>query len=80
MLSVSNLLSLPALVAQSDMIATIPKRLALHFLPMLPIAMHPLPFEADSVPVSMFYHKVKQDDQAHSWLRQQLKNHATNIL
>ncbi|MDX1451063.1 MAG: LysR substrate-binding domain-containing protein [Oleiphilaceae bacterium] len=71
-MSVSNLISFPPLVAHSDMICTLPKRLAMHFSPQLPIAIHPLPFKFDKITVYMTYHRDKRKDPAHIWLREQL--------
>lgn len=72
-LSVSNLISLPPIVANSDLICTLPKRLAEHFVQHLPIAIYPLPFDLDRVPVYMIYHRDQHNNEAHRWLRSQIQ-------
>lgn len=76
-LSVSNLISIPAIIADSDMIATVPVRLANYFSSIFPIVSYQLPFEIDPVPISMFYHKEKTNDPAHKWLRKLFREFAS---
>lgn len=71
--SVSNLISIPSIVAKSDMIATVPKRLAEFFSSTYPITIYELPFKVETVPISMFYHREKINDPAHQWLRNLIK-------
>lgn len=72
-MNVSNLVSFPPLIANSDMICTLPRRLAEHFQVSLGLEIYPLPFEQSKIPVSMVYHRDKRKDAAHMWLREQLK-------
>jgi DNA-binding transcriptional LysR family regulator len=72
-MSVSDLISLPAIAAQTDLICTLNKRLAHYFAKTLPIDIHALPFDTEAVPVYMYYHRDKQKDPAHTWLREQIK-------
>ncbi len=71
-MSVSSLMSFAPLVAQTDMICTLPKKLAEHAKQTYPIRLLPLPYDFESVAVYMIYSREKRDDAAHKWLRQQL--------
>lgn len=72
-MSVSSLLSFAPLVAATDMICTLPRRLAEYSCKHHPIRLLPLPFDFEHVPVHMIYSREKLDDAAHKWLRQQLR-------
>ena len=66
---IPHLLAVPALVAQSDLVATVPRRLALavagnHDIKVLE---HPLRLAADGV--KQFWHERVHSDPAHRWFR-----------
>lgn len=69
---VSNLCSLPSITASSELLSTVPKRLAEHFSKTLPLEIYPLPFECERIPIYMSYHDSRADDPAHRWLREKL--------
>ena len=78
-ISVSSLLSFAPLVAGSDMICTLPRRLAEHAQKHHQIKILPLPFDFETVPVFMIYSREKREDAAHKWLRQQLQKLASFV-
>ncbi|KGM30516.1 LysR family transcriptional regulator, partial [Inquilinus limosus MP06] len=66
----------PMLVAESDMILSLPRRLARRVAATAPIEVLELPLEAERFTVSMIWHERRQDDPAHAWLRRQLADSA----
>lgn len=76
-MSVSSLMSFAPLVAQTDMICTLPKRLANYAIRAHDIRILPLPFDLESVPIYMIYSREKKEDGAHKWLREQLRKLAS---
>ncbi|WP_086929998.1 LysR substrate-binding domain-containing protein [Agarilytica rhodophyticola] len=76
-MSVSNLISFAPLVANSDMICTLPKRLAKHFEKQLAISIYELPYNLDKIPIFMIYHRDRVNDPAHKWLRNKITFLAT---
>jgi DNA-binding transcriptional LysR family regulator len=59
----------PFLVASSDLIATMPERLARHFEALLPLQVLPLPVELPPFRLAMLWHGRAEADPAHRWLR-----------
>ncbi|RYX89603.1 MAG: LysR family transcriptional regulator [Comamonadaceae bacterium] len=70
---VPSTLSSPAVVAKSDMLATLPGRIASHFAPLLGLQMLAPPLELGDVHTSMFWHERAQNNPAHRWLREQFR-------
>jgi DNA-binding transcriptional LysR family regulator len=62
--------SVPFIVAESDLVATVPRRLALRFSKQLKLQMLTLPFSIPSFRLSMLWHERVQSDPAHAWLRE----------
>lgn len=71
--SLCNLISLAQVVIDSDLICTLPRRLAEHQARYLPIEIYPLPIALEPLPVYMTYHRDKYKDQGHRWLREKIK-------
>ena len=67
-----HFLAAPMLVAESDMILSLPRRLAHRISTSTPIAVLELPFDLDGFTLSMIWHERRQDDPAHLWLRRQV--------
>lgn len=65
-------LAAPMLVAESDMVLSLPRRLAQRMAQMLPLAVLELPLQTDSFVLSMIWHERTHSDPAHTWLRQQI--------
>lgn len=69
MLRTPHFLAVPALIAQSDMIATVPRRLALAALASHNIQILANPVRLPAYGVKQFWHKRLHDDPAHRWFR-----------
>lgn len=61
--------SVPFIVAESDLIATIPRRLALRFSKALRLQVLPVPFTIPPFRLAMLWHERMDSDPAHAWLR-----------
>jgi DNA-binding transcriptional LysR family regulator len=62
--------SVPFIVAESDLIATVPRRLALAFNKALKLQVLPTPFTLPPFRLSMLWHERVDSDPAHRWLRE----------
>lgn len=60
------------LVADSDMILTLPTRLARLLAKRLPLALLDLPLQMAPLSPAMIWHERFHGDPAHAWIRQQL--------
>jgi DNA-binding transcriptional LysR family regulator len=60
---------LPTIIANSDLLAIIPGRLADTFAPHVPIKILPLPVPVPDFDVTMFWHERYDHDPANRWLR-----------
>jgi DNA-binding transcriptional LysR family regulator len=61
--------SVPFIVARSDLIATVPRRLAARFSKALKLQILPMPFTLPPFRLSMLWHERVDSDPAHAWLR-----------
>ena len=71
-LRVPHVLAGAMLVADSDMVLTLPGRLARRLADRLPLALVNLPFEVPPLAPAMIWHERFHGDPAHAWVRQQL--------
>jgi len=71
-LRVPHFLAGAMLVADSDMILTLPRRLAHLLAKSLPLALLDVPLELATLSPSMIWHERFHRDPAHAWVRQQL--------
>ncbi|MFZ4834763.1 LysR family transcriptional regulator [Rouxiella sp. Mn2063] len=67
-----HFLAAPALVAESDMVLSIPRRLAQHLALSMPIEVLELPLETGIYTPSMIWHERRHEEPSHMWLRKQL--------
>lgn len=72
--SVPNLSTLPGVVENGDLIATMSLRAARSFLQRFDIEIHELPGLLAPVPVYMVWHESFERDEGHIWLRSMLKD------
>ena len=56
-------------VAQSDLVAVIPRELAVHAARALPLRLFRLPIPVGPVPIAMAWHRRSSQNPAHRWLR-----------
>ncbi|MDB5872082.1 MAG: LysR family transcriptional regulator [Ramlibacter sp.] len=74
-----NQLTLPALVASSDLIATVPTELARRSQFRSQLQVLDLPFEVPDMRLSMVWHELTHHDAAHRWLRQKFREVAAGL-
>ena len=70
-------LAVPLLVAGTDRLAVIQRRLAQRLAPTLALRLLPLPFEAVPLVEAAWWHPVHEQDAGHRWLRQCLAKAAS---
>ena len=71
-LFVPGYMAIPGVVAASDLLGTIPRRLADACAATLPLAVAPLPFAMPPVQVSLIWHRQQDGNRGLQWLRQQI--------
>lgn len=71
-LYVPNYLPIPAMIAQSDMLGTVPRQLAEHFAHQYPLDIFPLPLVMPAVQVSLIWHKQQDKAAGLQWLKAQV--------
>jgi DNA-binding transcriptional LysR family regulator len=69
-LRVSHFLNVPPLVASTDLVAALSRRVAEPFARMLPLRLFEPPLRLRASRVGMVWHDAVQDDPAHRWLRE----------
>jgi DNA-binding transcriptional LysR family regulator len=69
-LTTPHLLVLPSIIAASDLVATVPSRLAQQFICLGSLALFELPIQTQPWSVSMLWSKLTDRDPANGWLRQ----------
>ncbi|MDB6013157.1 MAG: Transcriptional regulator [Gammaproteobacteria bacterium] len=61
--------ALPGIVAKTDLVATLPRRLAMHAAQTLPIVVYDPPVPLPTVDFSLYWHARSHEDSGHKWLR-----------
>ena len=61
------------IVAESDLLLTLPRHLALRFAQFLPLTIHPLPLKLPALEMQMYWHRSANNDTAHQWLRERIQ-------
>jgi len=62
-------LAVGSVVSRTDLISTVPKRIATHFVQELPIVAYEPPLALPAPDFAMYWHSRSQEDAAHKWLR-----------
>jgi DNA-binding transcriptional LysR family regulator len=78
-LRVPNFLVAPLVVVQSDLIVTLPARLARRVAASFPLELRPPPFELPGFEVHMGWHERFRHDAGHAWFRRVLAEVATTL-
>jgi len=68
-LRVSHFLNVSPLVASTDLVAALSRRVAEPFARMLPLRLFEPPLRLRASRVGMVWHESRKDDPAHRWLR-----------
>jgi DNA-binding transcriptional LysR family regulator len=72
-MSVARVWSMPALVAQTDLIATLPRAFATYCAQNFDLAVHDLPVRIAEQHMYMMWHAKLEGDPGHKWLRETLQ-------
>lgn len=78
-LVVPHFLSAPLIIAQSDLVLTLPYRIAERFAKMTPVKLLPTPVKLPSYQLSMIWHPLFDKDPANQWLRELVKTVSKQI-
>ena len=70
-LMIPHFLAAPFVIAQTDLVLTLPERVALAFATALPLAIVAPPFEVPGFSMVLLWHDRVHDDPPQRWLRQQ---------
>jgi DNA-binding transcriptional LysR family regulator len=68
-LIVPHFLSAPLIVAKTDMILSLPYRIAEQFTKIAPLITFPVPLQLPEYDLCMIWHPLRDKDPAHQWLR-----------
>jgi DNA-binding transcriptional LysR family regulator len=69
---VARIVPMVFMVAETDHVATMPRRMAEKFSDLLSLVLKPLPFDIPSSPLYQSWHTSKLEDPGHMWLRNRL--------
>ena len=78
-LLVQEVLTVPYIVASSNLIAAIPARLARTFVGQLPLKVHPLPLHVPEQTIALYWHERTHRSPAHVWFRELLGSIAKSL-
>jgi DNA-binding transcriptional LysR family regulator len=71
-LIVPHFLSAPFIVAKTDMLLSLPLRIAEQFIRLAPLQIVPVPIDLPAYDLVMVWHPLRKKDSAHRWLREQI--------
>ena len=75
-LQVQNAFAVANVVAHSDLVATVPRRLARGLAEKFPLQILPLPLEVPDIRIAAYWHERTHKQAAHKWFRQLLADTA----
>ena len=75
--AVPHFLVAPLVLAETDLIATLPRRIAAAFAPMTALALRPPPVAVTGFTIHLLWHERTAADPAQRWLRDQIAAVAT---
>jgi DNA-binding transcriptional LysR family regulator len=67
-----SFLAVSSVVARTDLIGTVPKRVATHAAASLPVVIHDAPLPLPSPEFALYWHQRSRDDPGHPWLRDRI--------
>jgi DNA-binding transcriptional LysR family regulator len=71
-LIVPHFLSAPFIVARTDMLLSLPERIAQKFLDLAPLSILSAPIDLPAYDLVMVWHPLRENDPVHRWLRGQI--------
>ena len=78
-IEVPTALALPIVVSQTDLIAVTTERLANMTAGRYALNIFPLPFDGPPIPSYLIWHRARERDSGHIWLREQMKNMVAGV-
>jgi DNA-binding transcriptional LysR family regulator len=78
-IELENVWGVPFLVSRSNLLATVPERLAFVFREFCQLSVFAVPFNIPKYQVNLVWHRRADSDPAHTWLRGVLQSTATDI-
>lgn len=78
-IELDNVWSVPFVVSRSNLLATIPERIAFVFKEFCQLNVFTMPFDMPNYQVNIVWHRRAQSDPAHAWLRQVMLTIANDI-
>lgn len=78
-ISVPSLAAVPALVECTDLVALLPRRFAQHYARCHELDLHEPALKLPAMPIYMVWHETFEHDQAHDWLREQVRTVFANL-
>ncbi|WP_017939921.1 LysR family transcriptional regulator [Zestomonas thermotolerans] len=78
-LHVPHYLTIPPIVARSELLGTVPRRLAEQFAPVYALEVAPLPVEMPDVQVSLIWHRQQELSPGLRWLRERIGQVCTSL-
>ncbi len=76
---VQNYLTMPAMIVDTDLIATVPRRIAEALVTDTTLEIAPPPLRLPQLRMSAYWHERRQHDPAHRWLRQVIVEEAQRL-
>lgn len=73
-LIVPHFLSAALIVAQTDMVLSLPLRIGQRFMALAPLKVLPMPFALPAFNLVMIWHPLREKDPGHLWLREQIRD------
>ncbi len=67
-----HFLSALFVVAKTDMLLSLPERIAKQFVGLAPLSILPMPIDLPVYELVMVWHALRENDPAHRWLRVQI--------
>lgn len=71
-LTVPHFLSAPLVVARTDLVLSLPLRIAERIAELVPLKILPVPIELPAYDLAMIHHPLREREPAHLWLREQI--------
>jgi len=78
-LTLPNFLAVPFVVGATDLISTLPQRLAARLAPLTHVVFLPPPLSSPSVTIHLAWHPRSDSSPLHLWLRRMIKSVAETI-
>lgn len=77
--NVPHFLSMPNIVKSTDLLCTLPTRMALIYVENFQLRKHAVPLRVPNFPIYLTWHRSADDDPAHQWLREEIANVCQSI-